>query len=128
MSCSVRLVLEGKTGIEIPESSRLELLEKLLVKNVALSEAEDDTSGPLNRGGIVNLPLSRTLFVIRQKPQVRSFWEVMDSSSICKLCSFKNPFAMMTSLPELYFRFRRFILLGQTIKMISMSYSISTSC
>ena len=109
-------------------SSRSKLLEKFFVKNVALSEAEDDTSGPLNRGGIANLPLSRTPLVIRQKPRVPSFWEVMDSSSIYKFCSFKNPFAMITSLPELYFRFRRFILLGQTIKMISISYSSSTSC
>ena len=31
--CSFRLVLEGKTGEEIPESSRLEFLEKFLVNN-----------------------------------------------------------------------------------------------
>ena len=31
--CSFRLVLEGKAGKEIPESSRLELLEMLLVKS-----------------------------------------------------------------------------------------------
>ena len=30
---SFRLVLEGKTGEEIPESSRLEFLEKFLVNN-----------------------------------------------------------------------------------------------
>ena len=33
--------------------------------------------------------------------------------SICKFDSFKNPFATITSLYELYFRFRRFILLVQ---------------
>ena len=27
--CSFRLVLEGKTGIEIPESSRLEIIEEV---------------------------------------------------------------------------------------------------
>ena len=37
-------------------------------------------------------------------------------SSICKFGSFKNPFTMITSLPELYFRFRRLILLVQTKK------------
>ena len=37
-------------------------------------------------------------------------------SSICKFGSFKNPFAMITSLSELYFRFRTFILLVQTKK------------
>ena len=37
---SFRLVLEGKTGKEIPESSRLEFLEKFLANNFALSDAE----------------------------------------------------------------------------------------
>ena len=45
--CSFRLVLEGKTGKEIPESSRFEFLEKFLVNNFALSDAEDNTSGLL---------------------------------------------------------------------------------
>ena len=31
---SFRLVLEGKTGKEIPESSRLEFLEKFLANNL----------------------------------------------------------------------------------------------
>ena len=39
--CSFRLVLEGKIGKEIPESSRLEFLEKFLGNNFALSNAED---------------------------------------------------------------------------------------
>ena len=54
---SFRLVLEGKTGKEIPESSRLECVEKFLANNFALSNAEDNTSGPLSRGGIADLPL-----------------------------------------------------------------------
>ena len=53
--CSFRLVLEGKTGKEIPESSRLEFLEKFLANNFALSDAEDSTSDPLNRGGTADL-------------------------------------------------------------------------
>ena len=36
--------------------------------------------------------------------------------SICKFGSFKNPFATITSLYELYFRFRRFILLVEIKK------------
>ena len=60
--CSFRLLLEGKTGKEIPESSRLEFS----ANNFAVSDGED-TSDPLNRGGIANLPLLRTLLVIRQK-------------------------------------------------------------
>ena len=116
--CSFRLVLEGKTCKEIPESSRFEFLEKFLGNHFALSDAEDNTSGPLNRGGIADLPLLRTLLAIRQKSREPSFWEVMDCyfSSICKFGSFRNPFAMITSLSELYFRFRRFILLVQTKK------------
>ena len=69
--CSFRLVLEGKTGKEIPESSKLEFLEKFLANNFALSEAEDHTYGPLNSGGIADLPLLRTLLLC--------LWEVMDS-------------------------------------------------
>ena len=77
--CSFRLVLEGKTGKEIPELSRLEFSEKFLANNFTLSEAEDNTSGPLNRGDIADLPLLRTLLAIRQKSREPSFWEVMDS-------------------------------------------------
>ena len=60
-------LLEGKMGKEIPESSRLEILEKFLANNFALSDAEVNTSGPLNNGGIANLPLLRTLLAIHQK-------------------------------------------------------------
>ena len=77
--CSFRLVLEGKTDKEIPESSRLEFLEKFLANNFALSHAEDNTSGPLNRGGTADLPLLRILLAIHQKSQESSFWEVTDS-------------------------------------------------
>ena len=75
--CSFRLVLEGKTGKEIPQSSRFELLEKFLANNFTLSDAVDNTSGPLNRGGITDLPLLRTLLAIRQKSREPSFWEVL---------------------------------------------------
>ena len=83
--CSFKLVLEGKTGKEILESSRLEFLEKFSANNFALSDAEDNTSGSLNRGGIAGLLLLRTLWAIRQKSRERSFWEVMDSCFI-SLC------------------------------------------
>ena len=65
--CSFRLVLERKTGKKIPESSRLESLEKFSASNFALSDAKDNTYEPLNRGGIADLPLLRTLLTIRQK-------------------------------------------------------------
>ena len=65
--CSFKLVLERKTGKEIPESSRLELKEKFSANNFALSDVEDNTFGPLNRGGIADLPLLRTLLALSQK-------------------------------------------------------------
>ena len=74
-----KLVLEGKTGKEIPESSRLEFLEKFLANNFALSDTEDNIFRLLNRGGIAELPLLRTQLAICQKSQEPSFWEVIDS-------------------------------------------------
>ena len=65
--CSFKLVLEGKTGKVIPESSRLESIEKFSGNNFAFSDVEDNNSGLLNRGGIADLPLLRTLLAIHQK-------------------------------------------------------------
>ena len=101
--CSFKLFLEGKTGKEIPESLILEFLEKLSANNFALSDAEDNTSGSLNRGGIADLPLWRTLLAICQKSRESSF---------------KNPVATITSLSELCFRIKRFILLIQMKEVI----------
>ena len=58
--CSFRLVLKGKTGKEIYESSMLEFLEKFSGNNFALSDAEDNTSMSLDRQGITDLPLLTT--------------------------------------------------------------------
>ena len=68
-----------KADREIPESSRFEFLEKILANNFALSEAEENTSGPLNKGSIADLPLSRRLIAILQKLREPSYWEVIDS-------------------------------------------------
>ena len=64
---SFRLVLERKTGKEIPGSSRLEFLEKFLANNFAISDAEDNTFRPLNRGDIADLTLLGTSSTICQK-------------------------------------------------------------
>ena len=98
--CSCRLVLEGKAG---KESSRLNSQKVFLANSFALSDVERNTSGPLNRGGIVDLLLLRTLLAISQNSQEPSFWEVIlfCFSSICKFGNFKSPFAMITSLSEL---------------------------
>ena len=68
--CSFRLVLKGKTGKEMPQSSRLEFFEKFLANNFALSDAEDNTSGLLSRGGTGDLRLLRTL------KHLNNSWEV----------------------------------------------------
>ena len=52
--CSFRLVLEGKLDKEIPKSSRLEFLEKILANNFTLLDA-NNTAGLLNRSGIADL-------------------------------------------------------------------------
>ena len=52
---SFRLDLEGKTGKEIPASLGLKFLEEFSANNFALLDAEDNTSGPLNREDIVDL-------------------------------------------------------------------------
>ena len=55
--CSFRLVLEGKTGTEIPESSRLQFSEKFSANNFALPDAEDNTSRPLTKVSKGSLPI-----------------------------------------------------------------------
>ena len=73
--CSFRLVLEGKTGKEIRVTAKrkrtltakLEFLEKVLANNFALSDAEDNTSQPLDRESMADLPLLRTLLANCQK-------------------------------------------------------------
>ena len=77
--CNFKLVLEWKTGKEIPKSSRLGFLKKFLEDNFALSEPEDNASGLINRGGIPDLHLLRTLSAICQQAQEPSFLKVMDS-------------------------------------------------
>ena len=57
--CCLRLFLEEKTGTEIPESTRLEFLEKFSANNFSFSDAKDNTSGSLNRGSMADLSLLR---------------------------------------------------------------------
>ena len=105
-------------GKQVKRYLSLELLETFSANNFALSDAEDNNFGLLNRGSIVDSPLLRTLLAFCQKSQEPSFWKVMDSSfiSICESGSFKNPFARINNLPEIYFRFRRFTLWVQMKK------------
>ena len=93
---SFRLVLEGKTGKEMHKSSRVEFLEKFLANSFALLDAEDNTSGLLNRGGIPDLPWD----TISNSPKVtRTKFLRSDGlfcfSSIYKFANFKNPFVTL---------------------------------
>ena len=62
--------------------SRLEFIEEFSENNFALPDAKDNTSGPLNRGGIADLPLLRTLSAFHQKSQRPSFCELMESQDL----------------------------------------------
>ena len=131
--CSFRLVLEEKAGKGIPGSSRLQLPDKLLANNFALADADNNNYKPLNRGGIVDLSLLKTLLAIPKSPKRATILKsdgIFCFCSIYKFGSFKNPSVMTTSLPELYFRSRRFILLVQKKKKKKnyLNYSSSTSC
>ena len=55
----------------MPELSRIEFLEKFSANNFALSDAEDNTLGPLYKRGIA--PLLKTLLAICQKSCEPSF-------------------------------------------------------
>ena len=122
----MEILCNFRLGKEMPESSQL---EKVLANNFAWSDTEDNTSSPLTREGLADLPLFRTLLAICQKSLEPCFSEMMDSFVlVCKFGNLNNPFATITSLSKFYFRLRRFILLVQTKKVISMSYGSSTSC
>ena len=72
-----------------------------------------------SRFTFVEIPVSHLPKVLRAKflGSDRPFCFI----SICKFDGFKTFFAMITSLCELYFRFRRYILLVKMKRVISMS-------
>ena len=93
-------------------------------QTILLYQMQKITPRLLNRVGIADLPLLRTLLAIRQFLESGRLFCFI---STCKFASFKNPFATITNLSELYFGFGRFILLLQTKNVISMNYGTSTS-
>ena len=115
---SFRLVLEAKTGKEIPEPSRLEFLEKFLADNCFIRCKRQHLRATQQRrysrfnffeNAIGNLPkVLRAKFVGSDG--------LFCVITVCMFSSFKNPFATNHWLPKLYFSFRRFILLVQTKK------------
>ena len=79
--------ISSRTGKEMPESLRLEFIEKFSGNNFALSDVQDNTSGPLRREGTEDSPSLRTLLAIRQTSGGPSLWEVMDSFALLAYAS-----------------------------------------
>ena len=98
------IIKKNCCGRPLSESSRLEFLERFSANNFALSDPEDHTSGLLNRGGIADLPLLRTILAICQKSREPSFWEVVDSFVLLAYASLA---ASRTLLQPFYFIFVR---------------------
>ena len=111
-----------KTGKEIPKSSRQEFLKKFLANNFTLSDTEGNTTRLLNRGGIADLTFYNLPNI--QRAKFLGSDGLFCFISICKFGSFQNTFATIISLSELYLRFRTFILLVWSKKVVSINYSI----
>ena len=82
----------------MPESLRLEFLEKLLANNLALSDAEDNICGPMKIGTISDLPL-KTLLAIHQKSGEPRFWQVMYSFVLVAYSSLATSRTLLQKLP-----------------------------
>ena len=123
ISCSFRLVLERKSGKEIPKSSRLEFLDKFLANNFALSDAEHNTSESFD-----NL-LPESFGNLPQVPRVHFQVSVMDS---IVLLAYESLAASRTLLKRLL-PYLNFSLDSEDLfcwykqKVISMNYGSSTS-
>ena len=99
--CNLKLVIEGKTGKQIPESSGLDFS----ANDFALSDAAKKTSDPLSRGCTADLPLLEALLAICTKNTKSHV------NPKCKFGSCKSHSTLITSLSECQYRCRRFILL-----------------
>ena len=80
------------------KKSSLSGLTEVFSQQFRLSDAEDNTSGLLNKGGIADLPLLRTLSAICQKSRQPSFWEVIDSFVLLSYASLAAPRTLLQQL------------------------------
>ena len=90
-----------ETGKEIPESSRLEFSEKFLANNFALSVAEDKHLWVIEERRCTRFTFVENTMSNLPKAKFLGCDKLFCFSSMCKFRSFKNPFAMITSLPKL---------------------------
>ena len=97
--------------------------------NFTLSDTEHSTSGPLNRGGIVDLPLLRALLAINQKSLEPNFWEVRDSLVLvayASLAASRNLLQQLLACLNFTFDSEDYSV-GINKTLLSMNYDISTS-
>ena len=119
-----RLVLEMKTGRVTWVIQVRAFRKAFIANNFALSDTEDNTSWPLNRGGMADLPLFRTLLAFHQKSREPSCWEVIDSFVLLAYASLAALWTLLQRLLAcLNFRFRRFILFVQMTKVTAQDFT-----
>ena len=125
--CGYKLVLEGETGKEIPESSRLEFLEKFSANSFTLSDAKDNTSGLLNRGGIADLPCWEHYWQFTKSPesQVSGKWWTLVLLAYASVTASRTLLQKLLGCLDLYSKDLSFRY--NLKKMISMNYGSSTS-
>ena len=105
--CSFKLVQEGKTGKEIPESSRLVFLEKFSENFFALSDTEDNISRLLNREGnwywFCNFwPFSQNVVPTKVSKTTKSPNEIPAEFEIFFFLTFDQSLILIPAYPYLY--------------------------
>ena len=123
--CSFR----GKAGKVISESSRL-LLGKVSSKQFCFLRWRRKHLRAIKQRKYSRFTFAESTISNFPKVTLAKFLgsdTVFCFISISKFGSFKSPFATITSLSELHFTDKRFILLVQTKEVVSMTYGSSTS-
>ena len=126
--CSFRLLLEVKTGKEIPGVIKIIVPRKVFSKQFCFIRCRRQhlqivEKRRYSRFAFVENTISNSPKVLRGKFSGSD--GLFCCISICKFDSFTNSFATISSLSELYFRFRRFILLVQIKEVIICSYHVT---
>ena len=80
------------------KKSSLSGFTEVFSQQFPLSDAEGYTSRLLNKGGIADLLLLRTLSAICQKSRQPSFWEVIDSFVLLSYASLAAPRTLLQQL------------------------------
>ena len=119
-----------QSGKEIPESSKIRVPRKVFSKQFSCIRYRRQHLWAVEKKRYSRFTFAENIISNLPKVTWAKFLgsnELFCFISICKFDRFKNPFATITSLSELYFRIRRFILLVQMKKVIAMNYGNRTS-